>query len=239
MATTIGQDIENIEALFDALNIKVQVELQSQYDCKKINGATYADVWSKMMSQVISQSVSAIMKETEADKALKAEQLLLTRRQIQGFDDNTRQKLFDAQVNSWALMFSAGLLEAHPTFIDNDAVTRLAQEIEDSINGTSGTNLGQWTQNIVATNGASGGTSTLSWGSVSGASTYVLYANSSTGGMSGYPKTVTVNSTDTFNIPVIPNNETERFTFIISAIDAAGIKRKDSSTTITVAGPII
>ena len=59
------------------------------------------------------------------DAALKAVQVRLTERQIQGFDDNLKQKLFDAQMNAWAMMFSSGLLETVPSIINGDAVSSL------------------------------------------------------------------------------------------------------------------
>lgn len=49
----------------------------------------------------------------------------LTTRQIDGFDDNLRQKLFEAQMNAWAMMFSSGLLETMPCFIASDEASEL------------------------------------------------------------------------------------------------------------------
>ena len=49
----------------------------------------------------------------------------LTERQTAGFDDNLRQKLFEAQMNSWAMMFSSGLLNEMPCFIQSDEASHL------------------------------------------------------------------------------------------------------------------
>ena len=49
---------------------------------------------------------------------------LLTR-QREGFDDNKYQKLFEAQMNAWALMFSSGILTTKPNIIKDDAVSTL------------------------------------------------------------------------------------------------------------------
>ena len=46
-------------------------------------------------------------------------------RQREGFDDNKYQKLFEAQMNAWALMFSSGLLETKPSIISNDSASAL------------------------------------------------------------------------------------------------------------------
>jgi len=61
----------------------------------------------------------------QKDLELRAEEIRLKQRQIQGFDDNLKQKLFEIQMNSWAMMFSSGMLEEKPTIIANDEVTRL------------------------------------------------------------------------------------------------------------------
>lgn len=52
-------------------------------------------------------------------------QKALTVRQMEGFDDNLRQKLFEAQMNAWAMMFSSGLLETMPCFIASDEASQL------------------------------------------------------------------------------------------------------------------
>lgn len=50
-------------------------------------------------------------KLADADVVLKAQQGDLYDRQRQGFDDNARQKLFDSQLNSWAMVFADTALE--------------------------------------------------------------------------------------------------------------------------------
>ncbi len=50
-------------------------------------------------------------KLADADVILKAQQGALYDRQRQGFDDNARQKLFDSQLNSWAMVFADTALE--------------------------------------------------------------------------------------------------------------------------------
>ena len=59
------------------------------------------------------------------DAELREAQVRLTDRQIQGFDDNKAQKLFDAQMNAWAMMFSSGLLDQVPSIISGDKASEL------------------------------------------------------------------------------------------------------------------
>ena len=59
------------------------------------------------------------------DRAMKDSQTALYARQTAGFDDNKNQKLFEAQLNSWGLMYSSGTLTEIPSIISNDAVSTL------------------------------------------------------------------------------------------------------------------
>ena len=60
-------------------------------------------------------------------------QKALYERQIEGFDDNKHQKLFDTQMNAWGLMFSSGMLTTKPSIIDSDAVSTLYNELTSSL----------------------------------------------------------------------------------------------------------
>ena len=59
------------------------------------------------------------------DIEVKQANIDLLNRQKEGFDDNKYQKLFEAQMNAWALMFSSGLLTDKPTIISNDSASSL------------------------------------------------------------------------------------------------------------------
>ena len=59
------------------------------------------------------------------DLDVKQSNIDLLNRQREGFDDNKHQKLFEAQMNAWALMFSSGLLTDKPTIISNDSASTL------------------------------------------------------------------------------------------------------------------
>lgn len=144
-------DVEQVKELYEEMSKLVYSDLDKQYKEKKINGSTYADTWAKLMSQVVSgsmQTIAAIQnKETDADRCVKKAQCdlstaqkekveyettealpaqkSLTVRQTEGFDDNLRQKLFESQMNAWAMMFSSGLLETMPCFIASDEASNL------------------------------------------------------------------------------------------------------------------
>ena len=63
------------------------------------------------------------------DRESKAAQTSLYIRQERGFDDNKYQKLFEAQMNAWALMFSSGMLTDKPNIITSRAVDALYTKI--------------------------------------------------------------------------------------------------------------
>ena len=63
--------------------------------------------------------------QSDKDILVKQANIDLLNRQRAGFDDNKYQKLFEAQMNAWALMFSSGLLETKPQIISNDSASAL------------------------------------------------------------------------------------------------------------------
>lgn len=71
-------DQTQLGEIYDLLNTKVRADLQDDYDCKKINGATFADTWAKIMAPTIGATLGAMVsistKETAADRLLKAAQ---------------------------------------------------------------------------------------------------------------------------------------------------------------------
>ena len=72
-----------------------------------------------------SAQVDAYPDQAAKDLLVKQANIDLLNRQKEGFDDNKYQKLFEAQMNSWALMFSSGLLETKPSIISNDSASSL------------------------------------------------------------------------------------------------------------------
>ena len=67
------------------------------------------------------------------DQLTAAKQRNLYQRQIEGFDDNKYQKLFESQLSSWGLMFSSGMLTEKPSIITGDKVSQLYTKLTQSI----------------------------------------------------------------------------------------------------------
>ena len=72
-------NIEDVEVIYDSLSKKIYVDMDKQYKEGKMNGATYAETWAKLMAAVVSGSLNAVVslqnKETAADRAVKGEQV--------------------------------------------------------------------------------------------------------------------------------------------------------------------
>jgi len=67
------------------------------------------------------------------DQLTAAKQRDLYQRQIEGFDDNKYQKLFESQLSSWGLMFSSGMLTEKPSIITGDKVSQLYTKLTQDI----------------------------------------------------------------------------------------------------------
>ena len=74
---------------------------------------------------LINAQLAAFGAQQAKDIEVKQANIDLLNRQKEGFDDNKYQKLFEAQMNAWALMFSSGLLTDKPTIISNDSASAL------------------------------------------------------------------------------------------------------------------
>ena len=166
MITQEPYDIQQVMDLWEQLAEKVKEELDDRFDKGFLKGTEYTEAFIKLMSQAMQLSFDGPLKqaqvEAEGDKAalieaqirklekeielaekeleLKDKQIEMTERQIEGFDDNKEQKMLEAQLNAWAMMFSSGLLEDMPAIINSDEVTKLyckmAQELGIPCNPT-------------------------------------------------------------------------------------------------------
>ena len=67
------------------------------------------------------------------DQLTAAKQRNLYQRQIEGFDDNKYQKLFESQLSSWGLMFSSGMLTEKPSIITGDKVSQLYTKLTQGL----------------------------------------------------------------------------------------------------------
>ena len=75
---------------------------------------------------VLTKQAENLTKDIEVKQA----NIDLLNRQKEGFDDNKHQKLFEAQMNAWALMFSSGLLTTQPSIISNDSASSLYNSLK-------------------------------------------------------------------------------------------------------------
>ena len=113
--------------VFDIIMKAANENIKIQNQTSRITGAEYAEVYLGTMQTAISEAMKYILQKDNLikDEELKQANIDLLNRQKEGFDDNKYQKLFEAQMNAWALMFSSGLLTDKPTIISNDSASAL------------------------------------------------------------------------------------------------------------------
>ena len=132
--TTVVKEVDGLNtytwegtAVFDVLVRIVNENLKIQYDAGRIKATDYALAYIGGLQTCVTESMKYIMQKDNLikDEELKQANIDLLNRQKEGFDDNKHQKLFEAQMNAWALMFSSGLLTDKPTIISNDSASAL------------------------------------------------------------------------------------------------------------------
>ena len=132
--TTVVKEIDGLNtytwegtAVFDVLVHIVNENLKIQYDEGRIKATDYAQAYIGGLQTCITESMKYILQKDNLikDEEVKQANIDLLNRQKEGFDDNKYQKLFEAQMNAWALMFSSGLLETKPSIISNDSASAL------------------------------------------------------------------------------------------------------------------
>ena len=113
--------------VFDIIMKAANENIKIQNQASRITGAEYAEVYLGTMQTAISEAMKFLLNKDQSTKDLEVKQanIDLLNRQREGFDDNKYQKLFEAQMNAWALMFSSGLLETQPSIISNDSASSL------------------------------------------------------------------------------------------------------------------
>ena len=135
--------------VFDKLMHAINGNILVQYESGRIKGPEYAQVYlGSMQTAVVEAMKFMLTKEQIAkdldlkqaqidklndDKLTSAKQRDLYQRQIQGFDDNKYQKLFESQLSSWGLMFSSGMLSEKPSIITGDKVSQLYTKLTQGI----------------------------------------------------------------------------------------------------------
>ena len=113
--------------VFDIIMKAANENIKIQNQTSRITGAEYAEVYLGTMQSAISEAMKFLLNKDQIIKDLELKQanIDLLDRQREGFDDNKYQKLFEAQMNAWALMFSSGLLKTQPSIISNDSASSL------------------------------------------------------------------------------------------------------------------
>ena len=132
--TTVVKEVDGLKtytwegtAVFDTLVHVVNENLKIQYDEGRIKATDYAQAYIGGLQTCITESMKYVLQKSNLnkDEELKQANIELLNRQKEGFDDNKYQKLFEAQMNAWALMFSSGLLTTKPSIISNDSASAL------------------------------------------------------------------------------------------------------------------
>lgn len=113
--------------VFDIIMKAANENIKIQNQTSRITGAEYAEVYLRTMQTAISEAMKFLLNKDQSTKDLEVKQanIDLLNRQREGFDDNKYQKLFEAQMSAWALMFSSGLLTTQPSIISNDSASSL------------------------------------------------------------------------------------------------------------------
>ena len=132
--TTVVKEVDGLNtytwegtAVVDVLVRMVNENLKIQYDEGRLKATDYAQAYIGGLQTCVTESMKYIMQKDNLikDEELKQANIDLLNRQKDGFDDNKHQKLFEAQMNAWALMFSSGLLTTKPEIISNDSASSL------------------------------------------------------------------------------------------------------------------
>ena len=135
--------------VFDIIMKAANENIKIQNQTSRITGAEYAEVYLGTMQTAISEAMKFLLNSDQStkdlevkqaqidklndDKLTSAKQRDLYQRQIEGFDDNKYQKLFESQLSSWGLMFSSGMLTEKPSIITGDKVSQLYTKLTQSI----------------------------------------------------------------------------------------------------------
>lgn len=118
--------------VFDQLMRSLKTHIKEEWDEGRLKGSDYSTVYLGSMQTAIAQAIMFVLeKDSKAKQAeMTQAQIELYNRQREGFDDNKYQKLLETQMNSWALMFSSGLLTEKPSIITSDQASTLYNHLK-------------------------------------------------------------------------------------------------------------
>ncbi len=112
----MAYDLAEVGTAYKTLSGLVQADLDEEFKSNRIKGTEYADVYASLMGTVLQLSFETPFKDAQTKTSI---------RQEEGFDDDLRRKMLDIQMNTWAMMFSSGLLTEVPEIISSDEVSDL------------------------------------------------------------------------------------------------------------------
>ncbi len=112
----MSYDMIGVTDAYKTLTGLAKADLTKEFTAGRIKGTEYADTYQALMNTCLQLAMDAPMKDS---------QTTLYARQEEGFDDDLRRKMLDIQMNTWAMMFSSGLLSTKPSIIENDEVSDL------------------------------------------------------------------------------------------------------------------
>ena len=120
----MAYDLEQVKTAYLTLTEMVKADLEIERSKGNIKGTEYADTYKALMNTCLKLAVEIPMKGEQTD---------LYKRQKEGFDDDLRRKMLDIQMNTWAMMFSSGLLSEKPGIIRDDEVSTLYNFMKDQV----------------------------------------------------------------------------------------------------------
>jgi len=141
----MSYDMNQVTQAYDTITSKLKTDLDQQFTSGRLKGSDYAATYAQLMATAMQLAFQT--PKLEADTNLQKEQTITQQhqqdltdaqkevalKQAKSFDQSIKLKLFKNQMDSWAMMFSSGMLEDKPDIIKNDQVSSLYNELNNSV----------------------------------------------------------------------------------------------------------
>lgn len=128
----IEQDVNIAAKEFELEQVQAKWEIDADILANnKLLSDAEVDYKTKLYDRELDYKDAQIAKLAKDSDATDA-QIALYERQTLGFEENKNQKLLEAQLNAWALVYSSGRLEIAPAIITNDATTQLYETLTNT-----------------------------------------------------------------------------------------------------------
>ena len=128
----IEQDVNIAAKEFELEQVQAKWEIDADILANnKLLSDSEVDYKTKLYDRELDYKDAQIAKLAKDSDATDA-QIALYERQTLGFEENKNQKLLEAQLNAWALVYSSGRLEIAPAIITNDATTQLYETLTNT-----------------------------------------------------------------------------------------------------------